>query len=209
VERCLYEQEVLVNKVVDCRGLACPQPVIQSRRAMAEADEVTTVVDNATAVSNVSRMAAREGFAVEVEEKDDGLYLQMRRKDDPSAESAVLPAATGGVAGPVVVLISGNGMGRGDDELGGILIRSFLHTLEEVQPLPDTIIFLNAGVKLTIEGSLVVEDLGALEERGVEILACGTCLGHFGLKDKIVVGQVSNMYSIAEALLGAGSVVAV
>jgi selenium metabolism protein YedF len=209
VERCLYEQEVLVNKVVDCRGLACPQPVIQSRRAMAEADEVTTVVDNATAVSNVSRMAAREGFAVEVEEKDDGLYLQMRRKDDPSAESAVLPAATGGVAGPVVVLISGNGMGRGDDELGGILIRSFLHTLEEVQPLPDTIIFLNAGVKLTIEGSLVVEDLEALEERGVEILACGTCLGHFGLKDKIVVGQVSNMYSIAEALLGAGSVVAV
>jgi selenium metabolism protein YedF len=137
------------------------------------------------------------------------LYLQMRRKDDPSAESAVLPAATGGVAGPVVVLISGNGMGRGDDELGGILIRSFLHTLEEVQPLPDTIIFLNAGVKLTIEGSLVVEDLEALEERGVEILACGTCLGHFGLKDKIVVGQVSNMYSIAEALLGAGSVVAV
>jgi selenium metabolism protein YedF len=209
VERCLYEQEVLVNKVVDCRGLACPQPVIQSRKAMAEAGEVTTVVDNATAVSNVSRMAAREGFAVEVEEKDDGLYLHMSRKDDPSAESAVLPAATGGVAGPVVVLIPGNGMGRGDDELGGILIRSFLHTLEEVQPLPDTIIFLNAGVKLTIEGSLVVEDLEALEERGVEILACGTCLGHFGLKDKIVVGQVSNMYSIAEALLGAGSVVAV
>ncbi len=197
-----------MNKMVDCRGLACPQPVIQSRKAMAEADEVMTIVDNATAMSNVSRVAAREGFAVEVEEKDDGLYLHMSRKDDPSAESAVLPGATGGTAGPIVVLVPSDGMGRGDDELGGILIRSFLHTLEEVEPLPDTIIFLNAGVKLTVEGSLVVEDLEALEERGVEILACGTCLGHFGLKDKIVVGQVSNMYSIAEALLGAGSVVA-
>jgi selenium metabolism protein YedF len=197
-----------VNKVVDCRGLACPQPVIQSRKAMAEADEVTTIVDNATAKSNVSRVAAREGFAVEVEEKDDGLYLHMSKKGDPSAESGVLPGATGGATGPTVVLIPSDGMGRGDEELGGILIRSFLHTLEEVEPLPDIIIFLNAGVKLTVEGSLVVEDLEALEQRGVEILACGTCLGHFGLKDNIVVGQVSNMYSIAEALLGAGSVVA-
>ena len=197
-----------MSKVVDCRGLACPQPVIQSKKAMAEADEVTTIVDNATAMSNVSRMAAREGFTVETEEKDDGLYLHMSKTSDPSAESAVVTASTGGAAGPTVVLIPNDGMGRGDDELGGILIRSFLHTLEEVEPLPDTIIFLNAGVKLTVQGSLVLEDLEALEQRGVEVLACGTCLGHFGLKDRIVVGQVSNMYSIAEALLGAGSVVA-
>jgi len=136
------------------------------------------------------------------------LYLHTSRKGDPSAESAVLPGASGGAAGPAVVLIPNDGIGRGDDELGGILIRSFLHTLKEVEPLPDTIIFLNAGAKLMVEGSLVVEDLEALEQRGVEILACGTCLGHFGLKDMIVVGQVSNMYSIAGALLGAGSVVA-
>ena len=74
--------------------------------------------------------------------------------------------------------------------------------------MPDAIILLNAGVKLTVEGSPVLEDLVALEGKGVELLACGTCLGHFGLKDKIVVGQVSNMYSIAETLLGAGKVVA-
>jgi selenium metabolism protein YedF len=197
-----------VSKIVDCRGLACPQPVIQSRKAMAEADQVTTIVDNATSMSNVSRMAAREGFAVEVEEKDDGLYLHMSKVGNPSAESAVLAEARDGAGGPTVVLIPSDGMGRGDQELGGILIRSFLHTLQEVEPLPDTIIFLNAGVKLTVEGSPVVEDLEALEQRDVEILACGTCLGHFGLKDKIVVGQVSNMYSIAESLLAAGSVVA-
>jgi len=198
-----------VSKVVDCRGLSCPQPVIQSRKAMAEADQVTTIVDNTTAMSNVSRMATKEGFKVEVEEKDDGIYLHMTKVGDPSAESTVLAEAKSGATGPTVVLVPGDGMGRGDEELGGILIRSFLHTLHEVEPLPDAIIFLNSGVKLTVEGSLVQEDLEALEQRNVEILACGTCLGHFGLKDKIVVGQVSNMYSIVESLLAAGSVVAV
>lgn len=110
--------------------------------------------------------------------------------------------------GPTVVLIPCDSMGRGDDELGSILIRSFLHTLNEVEPLPDTMIFLNAGVKLTVEGSPAVEDLQALEGRGVNILACGTCLGHFRLKEKIAVGEISNMYTIAEMLLGAGKVVA-
>ena len=175
---------------------------------MAEADQVTTIVDNATALSNVTRMATREGFAVEVEEKDDGLYLHMRKVEDPSAVGAALGEARDGAAGPTVVLIPSDGMGRGDQELGGILIRSFLHTLQEVEPLPDTIIFLNAGVKLTVEGSPIVEDLEALEQKGVAMLACGTCLGHFDLRDRIVVGQVSNMYSIAESLLAAGSVVA-
>jgi selenium metabolism protein YedF len=197
-----------VTKVVDCRGLACPQPVIQSKKAMAEADEVTTIVDNATAMSNVSRMAGKEGFSVDVEEKEDGTYVHLRRASVVPGQSVERAEVSAGSGGPTVVLIPSNVMGRGDDELGGILIRSFFHTLGEVHPLPDTLVFLNSGVKLTVEGSSVLEDVEALEERGVEILACGTCLGHFGLKDRIAVGQVSNMYSIAETLLGAGSVVA-
>jgi selenium metabolism protein YedF len=98
-------------------------------------------------------------------------------------------------------------MGRGDDELGRILARGFFHALGEVTPRPDTIIFFNSGVKLVVQGSPVLEDLQALCGQGIEILACGTCLGHFDLKDKLVVGEVSNMYSIAEALLSAGKVV--
>jgi selenium metabolism protein YedF len=98
-------------------------------------------------------------------------------------------------------------MGRGDEQLGQILVRGFFHALGEVQPLPDTIIFLNSGVKLTVTGSPVLEDLRALRARGVEILACGTCLGHYGLKEQIAVGEVSNMYAIAETLLNAGKVV--
>jgi len=197
-----------MTKLVDCRGLACSQPVIQTKKAMAEGETVTTIVDNDTAKMNVSRMAGKEGYAVEVEEKDDGIYLYVSKAGALPEQTTAPAPPTEGRVGPTVLLIPSEGMGRGDDELGGILIRSFLHTLNEVEPLPDTIVFVNAGVKLTVEDSLVLEDLQFLEQRGVEILACGTCLGHFGLKAKMAIGEISNMYSIAETLLGAGKVVA-
>jgi selenium metabolism protein YedF len=98
-------------------------------------------------------------------------------------------------------------MGKGDDELGNILIRGFLHTLSEISPRPDVLIFFNAGVKLTTVGSDVLEDLQALEGEGIKILVCGTCLDFFGIKDKLQAGIISNMYDIAEAMLSAGRVV--
>ena len=106
-----------------------------------------------------------------------------------------------------VLSITGQFMGQGDDELGAILMRSFLHTLGEVSPLPDTVILYNSGVKLAVNGSPVLDDLRALEEKGIRILACGTCLGHFQLKDKLAVGEVTNMYTIAENLLSADNLV--
>ena len=195
-------------KVMDCRGLACPQPVIQTKNAMAQAEHVTTIVDNDAAMMNVSRMAEKEGYSVEAETKDDGIYLHVSKKGAVPEDTPVPAPVMESPIGPTVVLIPCDSMGRGDDELGGILIRSFLHTLNEVEPLPDTMIFVNAGVKLTVEGSPALEDLAGLERRGVEILACGTCLGHFGIREKIAIGEVSNMYSIAETLLGAQKVVA-
>ncbi len=108
----------------------------------------------------------------------------------------------------LVLTIPSQVMGRGDsEELGEILIRSFFHTLGEVEPLPDTVIFFNSGVKLVVEGSEVLEDLRGLQDQGVKILACGTCLGHYGLKEKVAIGEVSNMYAIAETLLRAEKVV--
>ena len=174
---------------------------------MAESERVTTIVDNETAMTNVTRMAEKDGYLAEVEEKEDGIFLHLSRAGRLPLTEVVGVASAQGAEGPLVVLIPSDGVGRGDDELGRILLRSFLHTLHEVEPLPGTIVFLNAGVKLTADDSLVLEDLQALEGRGVEILACGTCLGHFGLKERIAVGQISNMYSIAETLLGAGKVV--
>jgi len=189
--------------IVDARGLPCPQPVILTKKAIAEADEVTTIVDNETAMNNVSRLAKKAGFRVEVKEREGDFYLHLTKEAPAAEEVCVAPAP----AGPTVVFIPAYAIGRGPEELQEILIRAFLHTLNEVEPLPDAIIFINTGVKLTVEGSPVIEDLRALEEKGVEILICGTCLDYFGLKDKVALGTVSNMYTIAETLLKAGKVV--
>jgi selenium metabolism protein YedF len=111
-------------------------------------------------------------------------------------------------AGSLVLVVSSEYMGRGEHtELSGILIRSFFHTLGEVEPTPGVILFFNSGVKLVVDGSPVLEDLQALAGRGVQILACGTCLGYYDLKEKVAVGEVSNMYTIAETMLAAAKTV--
>lgn len=106
-----------------------------------------------------------------------------------------------------VLAISSDKMGRGDDQLGEVLMRSHLHTLTEVDPVPDRVILFNSGVKLAVAGSPVLDDLRALVDRGAVILLCGTCLGHFGLKEEVAVGEISNMYDITETLLRADVVV--
>jgi selenium metabolism protein YedF len=181
--------------------------VIQTRNALQEYDAVVTIVDNETAQRNVTRMAEKSGATVVAEKKGDGIYLSITRGERAPVPSPEGEACSPPADDPLVLVIPSNTMGRGDVELGEILIRGFFHTLGEVQPLPSTIIFLNSGVKLVVEGSPVVEDLQALAGKGIEILACGTCLGHFGLKDKIAIGEISNMYAIAEAMLGAAKVV--
>ncbi len=199
-----------MSKIVDARGLACPQPVILTKKAMSESavkGDLTTIVDSDTSAANVARMAEKAGWEVSREELKDGIYLhivrgagaypQLKQKDEKLSAT-----------GPLVVYIGADEMGRGAAELGNILIRGFLHTLNEVEPLPDTLIFVNTGVKLVVEGSPVLEDLRMLQDKGAEILACGTCLNYLELTEQVAIGTVSNMYDIAGALLGAGKVVA-
>jgi selenium metabolism protein YedF len=196
-----------MTKTVDARGLACPQPVIQTRKAMEQGDRVVTLVDNETARSNVSRMAEKAGWLVGVTTEAYGFSISLERGD---AVPQVEPVPVGRAEvtnGPLVLVVSSDVMGQGDGELGSILVRSFFHTLGEVEPVPQTIIFFNSGVKLACEGSRVLDDLCVLAGEGIEMLACGTCLGYYELTDKLGVGQVSNMYDIAETMLGAGKVV--
>jgi selenium metabolism protein YedF len=196
-----------MTEVIDARGLACPQPVIQTRKAMQQQEQLVTLVDNEISVTNVSRMASRAGWQVNVVPQGEEYRIELA-KGQVSAQPE--PLAVGKVeaaTGPLILVVSSDTMGRGDAELGNILIRAFLHTLGEVEPLPHTILFFNAGVKLACEGSAVLDDLRALENDGVEMLVCGTCLGYYELKDKLVSGQVSNMYDIAETMLTAGKVV--
>lgn len=201
----MFDEHSTPNRV-DARGLPCPQPVILTRKAMKESAAVITIVDNETAQRNVTRMAEKSGAPVAAEERADGIYLHITAPDASETETPSETTAT--PAGkPLVLVIPSEFMGRGEAELGHILIRGFFHTLGEVESLPDTIIFLNSGVKLVVEGSPVIDDLIDLGQRGVEMMACGTCLGYHEMKDQVSVGMVSNMYTIAETILGAGKVV--
>ncbi len=193
-----------MSMIIDARGLNCPQPAVLTKKAMEKADDLIIIVDSAAAEQNVSRLAENHGLAVSVEEKGDGIYLRLTRPADESL-GGKMPL----LFEPTVLLVSSATLGHGDDELGTVLMRSFIHTLGESDIKPHKIIFMNSGVKLVVRGSELVDDLRALEKEDVEILACGTCLGHYGLKDAVEVGRISNMYEITLALMKATKVVSI
>lgn len=194
----------MVKRIIDARGLTCPKPVVLVKKALEEIDELTAIVDNAAARENVSRLARKEGCELEIEESEEGTHLHLVRSGLNKADSEVGP-----VAGYTMLVVSSDEMGRGNSELGGLLMCTFVHTLTEVEPRPDRIIFINSGVKLTTTSSPVLGDLRELETYGIEIWVCGTCLQFFEIKEQLAVGEVSNMYSIAEALLSAGKTVTI
>jgi len=193
-------------KTVDARGLPCPQPVILARNAMREAEQLDVLVTGADQVANVRRLAEKAGWRAVAERTGEGFVLHLVQGQAVSQEpeiSADMMACATPTAQNKVLVISGEQMGHGEAELGTILMRAFFHTLTEIAPLPQTIVFYNAGVKLTTAESPILEDLKTLETRGVEILVCGTCVSYYELKEHIAVGAVSNMYTIAETILGA------
>ena len=198
-----------MKTTVDARGLACPEPVLLAKKAIAENEEVTVIVDDEIAVENIRRMAVKTACGFSVTEREGGVreiaLVRTGAVDQPPADAAAEAGPRCGVApekkaGPVVVALSDNRMGRGDDVLGDILIRSFIHTLPQLKPLPETIICYNAGVKLAVKDSAVLDDLQELARAGVDILVCGTCVNYFGLGDQIAAGHISNMYDIAETM---------
>ncbi len=202
ISKWLVIRGVFMVLTIDARGLACPQPVVLTNNAFGESDEVTTVVDNEVAKENVTRLAQSKGFVVQVERNDGDFHLHLKR-EGPAPDETL----NSSVSGPTVLLIASDIVGRGSDELGRMLMTAFVQVLHEITPRPDTILFMNSGVKLVAEGSQVIEDLRALEEKGAELLACGACLGYYDLKDKITVGQISNMYDIASRLFAAGKII--
>jgi len=201
---------------IDARGLACPQPVIMAKKAIEENEQVTVLVDNTMAVENIRRLALKLVCGFSVAERGAGIWevalvrtgpmVEAARDKSPGIEEGELSCAVpaGKEPDPFVVALSDNHMGRGDDVLGDILIRSFVHTLLQLQPRPDTIICYNSGVKLAVQDSAVLDDLQQLAQAGVDILVCGTCVNYFELGERIGVGHISNMYDIAETMAGAG-----
>lgn len=199
-------------KEIDVRGLPCPRPVISTKKALEEIKQgtITVLVDNPESKENVRRFADSQGCKVNIEERKGVFYLKITK--GPPGEGEKLPEVEvenelKKAINADVVCINTDRFGTGDEELGEILMKAFLNTLWDYQPRPAKLLFINAGVMLTTEGSEVLEALSLLEKEGVEIFSCGTCLDYYGIKEKLRVGKVTNMYETVDALISAGKVV--
>jgi selenium metabolism protein YedF len=203
-------------EIINVTGKPCPIPVIEAKKALraAAGNSVRVLVDNDIARQNLEKMARGMGRDFSYETREDGAILVTIGASTPgvsgpgsSAMGAPAAAQTGAAEGSLVVAIGRNTMGAGDDELGAILIKSFIYSLTELDTTPETILFFNSGVRLTTEGSNVLGDLKTLEEKGAIISSCGTCLDFYKLKEKLAIGNVTNMYAIASAMGSAGKVI--
>jgi len=203
-------------KEIDVRNLACPGPVLKLRDLLDAGErKIAMRVADELSRSNVTRFATSRGAEVGIEDPEDGSFVVKitagaeavgeRPGEEDLLDCAVPEMA--GASGPLVVQISAATMGTGDDELGALLMRSFLKTQAQLERKPDAILFYNDGVKLCCEGSVLLDDIRDLESSGIEIIACGTCLNFFELGDQLRVGRVTDMLEIASRLADAGSIV--
>ncbi|MDC7225324.1 MAG: sulfurtransferase-like selenium metabolism protein YedF [Spirochaetales bacterium] len=203
------------QKIVDARGELCPKPLIMTRKAIKDySGPIEIILDNETAFGNVSRFLTDNGKDMTSTEDDGLFHIFIDSDGDTSRMSAAEDYCTVPVTlntpsdkRGFVIAIKGDKMGRGDDDLGSILIQAFCNTIIELEPLPEAIVLYNSGIKLTVEGSPVLPAFKELEQHGVKILVCGTCTDYFELKNSIGAGIISNMYDIMECLAGASKVV--
>ena len=201
---------------VDAMGDICPIPVVKTKKALGELSgpgEIEVLVDNETAVKNVTKMAKSSGASAESEQLGEKQYRvlitvgeaaaeQLKSAHKSDAQTKARPDTDAGCRTCVGTVVA-----VGSDRMGHILMKSFIFALTQLDDLPDKILFYNGGAKITIEGSESLEDLKTLEEQGVEIMTCGTCLDYYGIKDKLAIGSVTNMYSIVETLQSAMNVI--
>ncbi len=197
---------------VNAMGDNCPIPVIKTKKAMQALtgpETIEVLVDNEIAVQNVSKMASATGGQVSSEklgEKEFKVTIQMAgapQTEEGGEGEACMPDTRSNT----VVVVASDRMGEGNDELGKVLIKGFIFAVTQLDTLPKAMLFYNGGATLTAEGSDSLEDLKSLEAQGVEILTCGTCLDYYGLKEKLAVGNVTNMYSIVETMANAGKII--
>ncbi len=201
---------------VNGMGKNCPIPLIETKKAvkaLTSPDVVEVMVDNSMAVKNITRYAIDSGFKITTDKISDKEYKltievnEIRSEEEKKmAESCDACRATDNT-GNIVVAIGSDKMGCGDEKLGKNLMKAFIYSLSQAEVHPKTILFYNGGAHLTCEGSLSLEDLNNLKELGTKIYTCGTCLDFYGLKEKLKVGEITNMYDIVSTMESASLVV--
>ena len=198
-----------MNRTVDARGMACPLPVVNAKKAAEEmktGDTLVILVDNEIAVQNLTRFAEHKGYGVVSEKKVEKEYAVTMKI---AAEAAVAAEAeeeeeivchTDIIKKGLTVVLSADVMGSGEEKLGKSLMKAFVFALTKQDNLPETVLCYNKGAFLSCEDADTLEDLKTLEAEGVNILTCGTCLDFYGIKEKLAVGSVTNMYEIVEKM---------
>ncbi len=187
-------------KKIDCSGLDCPEPVVRAKKALQENDKVQIIVDNEVAANNISRMATNIGYQVDETKASDNkfeLLIYGKSKKDATGLSTDASKISPNTD---VILITSERLGDGPDELGSLLMNGLLKTIADLNSRPDVLILMNNGVKLASINAETVSTLNKLIDEGIKLKVCGTCLEYFDLKEKLKVGQISNMYEILELI---------
>ena len=195
-------------EILNCRGLSCPLPVTETRDYLEghpQLNSFQVLVDNPASAENVKKFLSSRGFGVSVEASGADFQINAERAGGPDCETAVQELIRGGQE--TIILISKDKLGTGDDFLGGQLMLNFLKTLKEMGKSLWRLVFLNSGVKLTIEGAESLPLIQELAGQGVSVLVCGTCLNHFGLLEQKKVGETTNMLDIVTSLQVAEKVI--
>lgn len=194
---------------IDARGLSCPAPVLETKAAVESRhpQHLEVLVDNEPASQNVTRFLNSQGYRTEVTQEGERFTVTGTGSGDsvPAPQSEAIAPETD--AQKIMVMVATDRMGSGDDQLGAKLMVSFIKTLKEMGDELWRLVFVNSGVKLTIDGAGTLDDLNVLEKNGCTILVCGTCLDHFKLLEKKQVGQTTNMLDIITAMQLADKVI--
>ncbi len=195
-------------KEIDARGLACPAPVLMTKDAVESGagGPVRVIVDNGGSRENVTLFLESRGYRVSVEEKGGDFYVS----GDGGPDAGEAPAEAERLdedLKKILVMVTTDRMGHGDDELGLKLMQSFIKTLKEMGGELWRLVLVNNGVKLAVTGADALADLQSLADAGVTILVCGTCLTHFNLLDEKRIGETTNMLDIVTAMQLADKVV--
>jgi selenium metabolism protein YedF len=200
---------------IDARGLPCPQPVTKTKDAFekAKGDTLTVIVSTAESKDNVVRFLSYSGAEIDrIDEKAGEFYIYTKEisssvKADVNPDEYICTLQPVGAG--TAIFINKDRIGHGSDELGQNLMKAFIATIKDLSVQPKTICFMNSGVKLTVNGAETLPYLKELEEKGLELLVCGTCLGYFNLKEELAVGKISNMYDISETMLKSSKVITI
>ena len=183
---------------VNAVGLACPKPVINTKKELDKIDNgiVVVTVDNDIAKQNILKLSNSLNCESKIiKEEKDLISIEIKK-----GENVIIEEKNQDKLEDKCIFISSDKIGNGNDELGAILMKGFIYTLTESKPYPKSILLVNSGVKLTTENYDTVGNLKILEEAGVEILSCGTCLDYYGLKGSLKLGSVTNMYTIVDIM---------